>query len=999
MRSVGVHLASMKVPRKERMCHFQKEFNLTRIAAQRHFNKRFKAERLLSPPQRVIFKVDQEKTISKKVAEKRSINRIIRAAKKMKSSQEDTNRAIAALIRFGLLKSGGKYEQFRKTHKYFSENKCTYGISCAQYPTERKVQDLAHAIYNHPTLLTDSPDWVLKYRKGKLKILDDTSLALPNEQVTVSQINPDGYQTEEDVSNAIISILTAVGLDARYIKVRKKDHSTSKRQIAAYVYFTSAYEARCALEPLKDIGRVSIGQTIVTARVVASRVNHQVQTLLCEADGYLSEEHPREHLEQWSTGILKGFQLFLQEWIDKDGRVTFIKLKIVDPSYTVFKGGESRVIYLLEYVGDENECRRFYPTLVDQFAQCNQTTFHLNNGLPIHVVLRLSSGDHKALWNKTGRSGGHDHRDLFCNFASSRMFHLIAYQGQPDFHYKRHVDTWKQINVSMMRWKQEQLHDQIIMTKAMEHQQLSTLYRAYGRVERIPALTNGEVHEQSSVYTDLLITPLILHNQSYCCLITLELGLKHIISPESHKLKQLRGRYQGLVDGFGTTKCATSGTGIRNLINDCLPLAADTLPTFHKYAPIWYLMDTICYHMSIKGIDSEGRHHALYDFERLTFHSSTFLWWALMGDLSKQTGGRKDLKTRTKNHLEDKIYAYELVNACPEWEERTEIPLSLIDEAIFEGSFSFRDEMINTLRSKVNIERERQIVFFKRTLNHIAPSRRSRSIMSGLPQHQRVNILIRNCWKKKAKWSFNIRYGFLPRLARYSFRDRVTLSPSADIYLHLKGPIDPFYTLDTLPDIIICPCGQCTEDNAPTPAECHRPLYKWILWQKLKRFWLRAQLYRDYPRRLKEGHLRRAHAHLSVLRSYSTEESKATVPPKPMELKAAHDGYMIFYSKYPDDLPIFVLTPALSTIIEVAIKKAQRTFSIWDGNVSELPDDLDTMHLDRSWTVAKVKGILRYFKLHGNHPKDCTRMNGTRDTLLLRAIPLLTQYRTLTQVH
>jgi hypothetical protein len=111
-------------------------------------------------------------------------------------------------------------------------------------------------------------------------------------------------------------------------------------KIASYIFFTSAYEARCAVEPLKSLGRVSLGQTVVTPRVVASKVINQIRMLISEADGYLTQSHPASHLHRYKN-LLKDYYLHLQEWIDKDGRVSFIKLKLVDLSYKIFKGGES----------------------------------------------------------------------------------------------------------------------------------------------------------------------------------------------------------------------------------------------------------------------------------------------------------------------------------------------------------------------------------------------------------------------------------------------------------------------------------------------------------------------------------------------------------------------------------------------------------------------------------------------------------------------------------
>ena len=59
-------------------------------------------------------------------------------------------------------------------------------------------------------------------------------------------------------------------------------------------------------------------------------------------------------------------------------------------------------------------------------------------------------------------------------------------------------------------------------------------------------------------------------------------------------------------------------------------------------------------------------------------------------------------------------------------------PLSLVNEAIFEASFVFRDELINAYRSKVDIERERKGAFYKELCNAIVPPKCKRSCIGGI---------------------------------------------------------------------------------------------------------------------------------------------------------------------------------------------------------------------------------------------------------------------------
>ena len=738
----------------------------------------------------------------------------------------------------------------------------------------------------------------------------------------------------------------------------------------------------------KDIGVVSLGQTIITARVVASKVLDAVKLLISEADGILAQDYPPAIMQSLHDRGLK-IELQLQEWIDKDGRVTFIKIKLVDPSCRVFSKGESGVTYLLEYVGDESECRRFYPNLVEQFEECNTTLFQLNNGLALTVLVIYASGDHKASWAKTGRSGGHDQRDLNSDHSSAAMYHLIAFQDTPQFDYKRHIHTFKTVQREMQKWKKAQLDAKIIVTDTARRIALYKLYNIHGRVERLPALMYGDKVERPSVYNKLLITPLVLHNQSYCNLITLELGLKKIVKDKSPKLKKLKGRLQGLVDGIGTTKCATSGNGLRQLLNDCMYLESDTKPTFQKYSPIWYLMDNICRHLHLKGKNKTGEHLALVDFERLCFASCTFVWWALMGDLSHKVKGRI-LKTCTKNHLEDKIYPYELVNACPEWEEHIKVPLSLLDESLFEASFAPRDEMINSHHSKVAIQAERKEMEFKRMANVLAPVRKHRSIMAGLAHHDRRNIIIRPCWRNNTKWSVNLRSGFLPRCARYSYHNLISLSTTQAIHINITGPVDAFYDLETtLGDVIIDPCGNCS--NLPPPTSFDKSLLVWRVFQHFKYNLVRRQLHQSYTVRLKRGHLKRASIHYALVTRHSRP---CRDPAEPSDVKEALDKYNIYRAKYPLDLSPVNMTTRLTTLIAKATK-ALKQHEFWDGDISTLPVNLTDITSDKTWTIKKLKSVLRFFKLHDGQDKTLMKLKGRRDELLPRVITLLQQYRTI----
>ena len=291
MRTVSQHLKTIKtsVNCKVRTDLFKSKFGFSH-AKRTIFNHRYPPERSLNSRLRVSYQIIPKRIITAETANKRGTKRCRRAAMKMKTDQEAIFKATVTLIRYGLLKSGGKYERFRRVTKRISQGRPsgTYGISLAQYPNADTVEALANAIYKHSDILTNSPDWVIKYRKGRLKLVND-QLFLPTQQVTISKIplQEGTADTQSKLTEDILQVSNTAGLVPRVIKVRKGDTSA-----AAYVYFDSAYEARCAVQSLRQIGLVSLGQTIVTARVVASKVINVIHTLLSEADGILAQAYP-----------------------------------------------------------------------------------------------------------------------------------------------------------------------------------------------------------------------------------------------------------------------------------------------------------------------------------------------------------------------------------------------------------------------------------------------------------------------------------------------------------------------------------------------------------------------------------------------------------------------------------------------------------------------------------------------------------------------------------
>lgn len=971
------------------------------------FSRRFKQERQYTSRDRVkVTKNHQkQKIIPAKVAYQRVREASIRSAKRMKSAQQEVNATMAPLLCYGLLKTEAKYQQVRQVNSTLSKGKGHYGISLPRQPTVQQVKVLAEAVYKNPNILSNAPDWVLRYRKGRLQKAGNI-LARPNQQVTLTKMDHTKYPFVEDAEAAIHSAMAEIGMNAIAMRI-KKGRILDKIEVAAVVYFETAYHARCALYGLSKLGRVHLGQTVATARVVASKVQPTIELLLTEADGRCADELTEEKLSRVAS-ILGVRSLPLQLWIDKDGRVTFIKLKIIDTSYQFFKKGQSRVINLLEYIGDEAECRQFIPHLVDQFSETNAMTFHLPNGLAIKVILVYISGDHKSLYAQTGREGGNDQRDQFSHRSMASMFHRVLYQGPVIFTYTDFIEIWTKINDEMKIVKAGLMVQNKSLTDKREAEIRNQLYRTHGRIDRVPAFMNGVRQAQPRVTDNLVITPLNLHNDTYGTLITMELVLP-IVDPKSTELKRIRARQKGLLDGFGQKKCTQSGEGIRRLLHDCLDLELDIIPTKRsKYSGILWLKDTISYHLRLTD-HTNFRPLALEDHERLKFASCTLLWWLLIGDLSSEQGGRTLKSGKTKNHLEDKVYPYETAHACVEFEERIRVPLSLVNEAAFEATFVFRDELIEAFRSKVALENERLAVHFKHLVNAIAPKRQYRSIMSGMSRHVERDIIILGCWKGLPKWSFNIRRMLLRRFSKLSYRRRVSICTSGDFQhtIKLKAKTENkesnFYAhLDPTPPVIIDPCGQCDHSPSDEITFC-RSLNMWHFLWKLRGIKARQVLYASYSDRLRTVNIQRAQRiRLDIEQELKNPKKKKR---KRTEINDDHDsksqhvqtksrpsvkliqrlykGYLRLQRRWPCHIASMTPSPQLRAILERSTER--KAGPVWHGDLESISiQDIVT------FKKAKLKSIIRFFQAR-KIQKGLT-LRGNKKELQGKVRELLTQY-------
>ena len=789
------------------------------------------------------------------------------------------------------------------------------------------------------------------------------------------------YPHYEDLDNAIHEKLEQVGLHVLATKIRIGE-VLGKETIAAIVFLQSAYHARVALKPLSHFGRVHLGQTVATPRIIASKVKPTIQMLLTEADGCASDERLTEDQCRSIASQVDPINLSLQLWLDKDGRISFIKIKIIDLSCTVFKRGHSRVACLLEYIGDENECRQFIPSLVDEFAESNTHTFHLLSGLPVFVLLVYITSDHKALFALTGRSGGNEFRDLFCHFSLASKYHLVLHQGQSSFNYDDFIQIWKKINDRMKTFKASLIQQNKLCTMEMEKTELNRLYREHGRIDRVPAFMNGVSRARPEVTDHLVVTPLNLHNDTYATITTITLLFQ--ITDTSKELRRLQAIWKGLMDGFGQTKCVTSGEGMRRILNECLCLAGSIkTPHSQKFSPLWWLKDTISRHLRLTKI-KDGQPSALTEHERLKFAVATLLWWLLLGDLSTLLGGRT-LKGVNKNHLQDKIYPFELATACVDFEEISHVPLSLLNESFFEATFTYRDEMINTFHSKVALLRERKGKFFSETLDQLAPNKVYRSHIGRLERHQNRQIFICGCWTQNSKWSLNIKRRLLYRSARLNYHHRITICPTGRYKHAIKIDTHPphqganFYqNRPPPPPIFVDQCGSCDTSGIHN-AIFTRSLMTWNCMKTITHRISMGRLGRSYLQRLQTVNYHRA-LHIKNFIASEIKKPKCQV----ISVQRAYDGYCFLKRKWPQ-LQTLRVTQRLRKILATP---ARGTGKVWDGDIATLPD------VERL-SIVQLKEVIRFYKIH--NVEKGIHLKGRKAELRYRVRTLIQRYGTLLQ--
>ena len=357
----------------------------------------------------------------------------------------------------------------------------------------------------------------------------------------------------------------------------------------------------------------------------------------------------------------------------------------------------------------------------------------------------------------------------------------------------------------------------------------------------------------------------------------------------------------------------------------------------------------------------------------------------LLGDLSHIRGGRTLKNGELKNHLQDKIYPFELATACVDFEEQSTCPLSLLNESFFEATFNFRDEMINIFHSKVEMDKERKSKFWGDALDEIVPCKKYRSHMGLLDRHLNRQIIVCGCWTRHPKWSLNIKRRLLFRSATLSYGDRITICPSGT-YKHAikidtypQRPGTGFYDhLPTPPPLFIDQCGSCDVSGMPDDI-FRRTLNTWVVMKNISYKISMGRLSRNYLSHLWTANKLRARR----IKRYIRDEIK-----KPkcniITVQRAYDGYSLLKQRWPR-LPTLRVTSQLRDILNTS---TERKGKVWDGDLEDLPD-VTTL------TKSKLKEILRFYQIRQVEP-DIT-LKGNKAETMHRAQALIQRYGVLFQ--
>ena len=109
----------------------------------------------------------------------------------------------------------------------------------------------------------------------------------------------------------------------------------------------------------------------------------------------------------------------------------------------------------------------------------------------------------------------------------------------------------------------------------------------------------------------------------------------------------------------------------------------------------------------------------------------------------------------------------------------------------------------------------------------------------------------------------------------------------------------------------------------------------------------------------------------------------------------------MYQAKYPESLTELKVTRPLRMILEKAEKLENTDVDIWDGDLTNLPDNWSNVPTETSmltnnkWTIKILQSILRFFRLHNVRGKQ-TKLKGQRVELITRVWSLLSSYVSLT---
>lgn len=188
----------------------------------------------------------------------------------------------------------------------------------------------------------------------------------------------------------ILKALTDISLEPKCADFQEEN-------ISAKLGFKNKNDMQIAVTTLEKLRQSSEGESdSICWRVWKGRSHRMVVDLcadLIDSVTLLILSAGTERLSSLSHDIT----LYIIFWQDNRTATTHCKIRLMDPTYILFKDGVSNVSNLLSFVGGENKLPTFMKFAIQQFDKLLDTKFEFNNR-KIEVKIKFNTADHHALY-------------------------------------------------------------------------------------------------------------------------------------------------------------------------------------------------------------------------------------------------------------------------------------------------------------------------------------------------------------------------------------------------------------------------------------------------------------------------------------------------------------------------------------------------------------------------------------------------------------------------